>query len=143
MKGEVDVSAPLPTVLLIDDEVWTRSVTAASLNTSGRFRVLEAATAAEGLDLAIRYRPDCILLDVVLPDADGRDVLPRLRASCGDRSAIVFVTTVPDECQVRRFLDVGADAVLRKPVDLVRLPVTVEEILRRHASAESVESKES
>ncbi|MBK6312764.1 MAG: response regulator [Blastocatellia bacterium] len=132
------MNASPPTVLLIDDEGWTRTVTAASLTTSGRFRVVEAGSAAEGLDLAIRDRPDCILLDVVLPDAQGPDVLRRLRSSGVDRCPIVFVTTLSDDGQFQRLMDVGANAVLRKPVDLVRLPIVLEEILRVHASAGSV-----
>jgi len=116
-------------VLLIDDEPWTRTVTAQALSALGGIEVVEAATGAEGVESACRTRPDCILLDVVLPDCDGTAVLDALQQHDGDVPPVIFVTTLVDERQRDALLARGAAAVLSKPVDLLTLPATVEQIV--------------
>ena len=66
-----------PVILIIDDEVQIRRFLRLSLEAHG-YRVREAGTGHEGLDMA-RSHPDCIILDLSLPDAEGIDILKNIR----------------------------------------------------------------
>ena len=80
-------------VLLIDDEADIRRIGELSLARLGRWRVVKAASGAEGVALAASERPDLILLDVMMPDQDGPATLARLRADPATRAIpVIFVT---------------------------------------------------
>ncbi len=66
-------------ILFVEDDVSIRTQTSVVLRDEG-YRVDEAATAADAIDRFDRDAPDCVLLDVMLPDADGFDVCRHLRA---------------------------------------------------------------
>ena len=76
------------TILLIEDDTDLREALARQFNLQEDFKVEHASTAAEGIDKAEAVRPDLIILDVELPDMDGRDrvvraVKPADPDSCG------------------------------------------------------------
>lgn len=96
----------------------------------GKFEVIQAASGAEGIELAARERPDCILLDFVLSDCEGPEVIDRIRSLNAGLPPVVYVTTVLDECQRSKLLEHGAVAVLSKPVNLLELPATIEQIIK-------------
>ena len=77
-------------LLVVEDEPSIRELLAGSLRYAG-FEVAAAGTAADALRLAAVHRPDLVVLDVMLPDGDGFDVLRRLRAA-GPGPAVVFLT---------------------------------------------------
>ncbi len=80
-----------PRVLVIDDSLTMRHMLGAILKSE--YEVTLAASGAEGLALAASGAPALILLDVVMPDLDGHEVLRRLRAEAGTASIpVVFVT---------------------------------------------------
>src|SRR4051794_6288607 len=105
-----------PTILVVDDEPAGRYATARVLRAAG-FSVLEAATGAQALALA--SRADLVLLDVPLPDIDGREVCRELRARPATaRVRIVHLSAVyTDAPEKVRGLDAGADAYLTHPVE--------------------------
>jgi len=124
-----------PTVLVVDDEPAGRYATARTLRAAG-FSVLEAATGADALALA--PRAGLVLLDVRLPDADGREVCRELRARPATaRVRIVHLSAVytgaPDKV---RGLDAGADAYLTHPVEPPVLVATVNAQLRARRAEE-------
>ena len=82
------------TLLLVDDDDDLREALAEQLEQEGDFRVRQAATAAAGLAAAHAERPDLILLDVDLPDGDGRDVCAKLRD--GDVACPILMLTGAD-----------------------------------------------
>jgi len=134
-------SAP-PTVLIVDDGAASRYATVRALRTVG-YATLEAATAAEGL--ALLPRANLIVLDVKLPDADGRDVCRDLRARPGmDRLPIIHVSAVyTDDDDKVTGLDAGADAYLTHPVDPAVLVATVRALLRaRRAEDRAARAKD-
>ena len=90
------------TVLIIDDDDDGRAICAAILGHHG-YRVLEAATAAAGLDLAARARPDLILANLLLPDLHGWEVRDRLAADPRTSviPAIAFTGDVRQETRQR------------------------------------------
>jgi len=99
-------------VLIIDDEIQIRRLLRLFLEKNG-FLVYEAESGAEGLNRYAGAKPDIVLLDLGLPDMDGRQVLQEIRAR-GDTPVIVL--SVRDtESEIMDLLDSGADDYLTKP----------------------------
>ena len=121
---------PEPLVLVVEDDAQMRRFLRASLGPTG-FALVEAATAAEGLSLATQYVPDVVLLDLGLPDADGLDVIRRLRA--WSSVPIVVLSAREHERQKIEALDAGADDYLTKPFGFGELLARIRVALR-HAS---------
>jgi CheY-like chemotaxis protein len=88
------------------------------------------------LDIARRFRPDVILLDIGLPDFKGDDIARQLRWEPGlEQTRIIAVTALPDADR-QRALDAGCDEFYRKPVD----PVMLEQLLARGPSGDKAAS---
>ena len=66
-------------ILIIDDSAFARSITAEVLGSHGN-EIIEAESGQDGIKKAERERPDCILLDLLMPEIDGFDVLKALRS---------------------------------------------------------------
>jgi signal transduction histidine kinase/ActR/RegA family two-component response regulator len=127
-----------PTLLLVDDDADLGTVLEASLGATYRVRRVERGVQA--LDAARAEHPDLVLLDVVLPDLSGYDVLRILRHSAATCGIPVVMLTVQPERELAASL--GAAAVVAKPVDIDELRRALERTLRRrlagpelHASA--------
>jgi two-component system, cell cycle response regulator DivK len=87
------------------------------------FRTLEAMTAADGIALATEYRPDLVLMDIQLPDADGVSALKRLRAEPSTRSIpVVALTAFAMQTDRERISAAGFDGYLAKPIDIKTFP---------------------
>ena len=116
-------------LLVVDDEPFLRDAVAASLRFLG-FEVSTAESGAGALRLA-RDRPfDLIVLDVMLPDGDGFEVVRRLRAD-GSRVPVIFLTA-RDEVPARvRGFDVGGDDYVTKPFSLEELLGRIRAVLKR------------
>src|SRR5688572_7117191 len=111
-----DASADAAVILVIEDDRLTAKVMAEGLS-SGNRTVLVAHTAADGEKLLADHEVSLLLLDLVLPDADGRDVLVRLRARPELRGLPIIVITALDQPGTHsECITLGADGVLTKPV---------------------------
>lgn len=111
-------------VLVIDDDPAARELLARALTKDG-FAVGMAATGPEGLEAAERHKPDVVVLDVLLPEQDGWDVLRVLKQHpVLEDVPVVLVTMVEDRS---KGLALGATEYLTKPVDAKRL----QEVLAR------------
>jgi two-component system cell cycle response regulator DivK len=87
------------------------------------FRTLEAMTAAAGIALATEHRPDLVLMDIQLPDADGVSALQRLRAEPKTRSIpVVALTAFVMQADRERISAAGFDGYLAKPIDIRSFP---------------------
>jgi len=116
-------------VLLIDDEADIRRIGELSLARIGKWRVVKAASGAEGVALAAKERPDVILLDVMMPDLDGPATLGRLRADPATRAIpVIFVTAKSAPEDAARLTALGAAGVIAKPFDPMGLPAEVRRI---------------
>ncbi|MEY9998030.1 two-component system OmpR family response regulator [Streptomyces sp. V4I8] len=118
-------------LLVVGDGPANVDVLAPSLRFLG-YEVDEAAGGRQAL-AAVRERGhDLVLLDVVLPDLDGFEVLRRLRAG-GARVPVVFVTEQASGDDVANGLDLGADDYITKPLRLAEVAARVRAVLRRTA----------
>ena len=116
-------------LLVVDDEPFLRDAVAASLRFLG-FDVITAETGAEALRLA-RDRPfDLVVLDVMLPDTDGFDVVRRLRRD-GRQVPVIFLTARDTQDDKVTGLALGGDDYMTKPFGLEELAVRIHTVLRR------------
>jgi PAS domain S-box-containing protein len=118
------------TILVVDDSELVRDVTSSMLRGAG-FEVTEAGTGAEGLRLA-SARPDLIVLDVHLPDIDGREICRQIKANPETASIpVLHLSGTFREVEDRvKGLELGADGYLTKPVGKAELIATVNALLR-------------
>jgi two-component system, OmpR family, response regulator RegX3 len=116
------------TILLIEDEQAISEPLAAALGREG-FETVVASTAAQGLELFSARGPDLVLLDVMLPDGDGRDVLRRIRET--SRTPVVMLTARGEEMDRVLGLELGADDYVTKPFSAAELAARIRAVLRR------------
>jgi two-component system, OmpR family, response regulator RegX3 len=116
------------TVLLIEDEEAISEPLAAALRREG-FEPAVAGTVAEGLELFAKRSPDLVLLDVMLPDGDGRDVLRSIRET--SRTPVVMLTARGEEMDRVLGLELGADDYVTKPFSAAELAARIRAVLRR------------
>ncbi|GII85018.1 DNA-binding response regulator [Sphaerisporangium siamense] len=117
-------------LLVVDDEPTVRELLAATLRFAG-FRVTSAATGAEAVAAARARRPDLILLDVMLPDLDGFQVVRRLRELDRPPVPVLFLTARDSPADKVTGLTLGGDDYVTKPFDLEELLARIRAILRR------------
>lgn len=120
-------------ILVVDDQPNIVDMLATVLRFHG-FEVDTAGTAAEALKHAAEERPDLVLLDVMLPDGDGRDVCRRLRAD-GITAGVVFLTARDERGDQIAGLTYGGDDWITKPFDVELLLARVRAVLRRTRGA--------
>jgi two-component system, OmpR family, response regulator RegX3 len=125
------------TILLIEDEEAISEPLAAALAREG-FDTLVAGTAAKGLELFAGRTPDLVLLDVMLPDGDGRDLLRRIRET--SRTPVVMLTARGEDMDRVLGLELGADDYVTKPFSAAELAARIRAVLRR--SGETAASTE-
>lgn len=114
--------APLPLVLIVDDNDRNRKLARDVLRSAG-FRVLEAATAADAIRLASDNLPDIVLMDLRLPDLDGTEAVRMLRAERRtSRIPVVVVTALSLDAREGWLLDAGFAGYIAKPIDVEELP---------------------
>jgi CheY-like chemotaxis protein len=130
--ADFKLSAPHPRILVVDDDAMIRHLAATVLERAG-YEVMHAVNGSEALELtAIGVSVDAIVLDVGLPDIDGREVLRRLRMSqVSQRIPVIILTGNEDESLENALMDEGADDYLRKPIEPGRLLARIRAILRR------------
>ena len=127
----------VPRILVVDDEPQIHRFLKPSLTVSG-FEVLTAVTGREALRLAAGHAPVAILLDLGLPDMDGKDVIERLRRS--SEVPIIVLSARDREAEKIAALDLGADDYVNKPFAISELLARLRSVLRRK-SAPRVEAQ--
>ncbi|MBU4565403.1 MAG: response regulator transcription factor [Desulfarculus sp.] len=119
------------TVLVVEDEKDILDVVDFNLRQAG-YRVLKATDGAEGLRLAKHENPDLVVLDLMLPGMDGKEVCRRLKAGEDTRGIpVLILTALSGETDRIIGFEIGADDYLTKPFSPRELALRVQAILRR------------
>ena len=113
----------------MDDEPTILELLAGTLRFAG-FDVITAVSGAEALRIAAAGKPDLILLDVMMPDCDGFEVVRRIRAG-GPRIPVIFLTARDTQADKVTGLTLGGDDYMTKPFGLEELAARIRTVLRR------------
>ncbi len=121
-------------ILVVDDDLASVRIITKTLARPGR-NVLVASSAAEAEEILTRHEIRLLVMDLVLPDGDGRDVLARLRERPATASLPVIIASVKSGTLVRsECLALGAADYFSKPVEPSRLAITADALLQREMS---------
>lgn len=123
-------------ILIVDDDEMIRGHLARILMRAG-FAASTASDGVEALAIIRRDAPDLIVLDVLMPRTDGREVLATLR-SHGDWTPVILLTGVGESRTRADALEKGADDYLNKPFDPAELIARIKAVLRRGRSGQSL-----
>jgi heavy metal response regulator len=122
-------------LLVEDDKGILRFVRKGLLENS--FSVDVASNGEEGLDSALHMKYDLIVLDILLPKIDGREILERIR-SLDIQTPVIFLTAKDSEGDIIHGLNLGADDYLTKPFSFNELLARIQAILRRGKATASL-----
>ena len=128
------------TILVVDDERQIHRFLRPALEAAG-YAVLSAPDAREGLRLAAARSPDLVLLDLGLPDLDGREALAKLRAFSD--TPVIILSARDQELDKIASLDEGADDYVEKPFAVGELLARIRASLRRRRAQEGREDIQS
>ncbi|GAA2362860.1 DNA-binding response regulator [Catellatospora methionotrophica] len=120
---------PEANLLVVEDDPNILELLSASLRFAG-FEVKAVGDGATALDAAAKARPDLVVLDVMLPDLDGFEVIKQLRQDRG-RVPVVFLTARDATDDKIRGLTLGGDDYVTKPFSLEELTARIRAVLRR------------
>ncbi len=119
-------------ILHVEDEPDIREVARLALEAVGGFAVESCASGEAALAKAPGFKPDIVLLDVMMPGMDGPTTLRRLRALPGfERTPVIFMTAKAMPQEIERFKELGALDVITKPFDPMGLADQVRAIWTR------------
>jgi CheY-like chemotaxis protein len=117
-------------ILIVDDEEDIRSITKMALEMGTDWTVLTASSGPEALEVAATSHPDTILLDMMMPDMDGRATLKRLKAHAATQPIpVIMVTAKAQPNTLSGFEDLDVAAVLAKPFRPLKLAGEITAIL--------------
>jgi DNA-binding response OmpR family regulator len=134
-SAAMDRPAALRRLLLVDDDKALRQSLAEQLRLVEQFDCREAETGRGALDLAGKERFDAVLLDIGLPDMDGREVCRLMRRS-GVTSPIIMLTAADSDADTILGLDSGANDYIAKPFRMGVLLARLRAQLRQHEHSE-------
>jgi len=127
----VSTAAAEARLLVVDDEPNIVELLSASLRYAG-FEVAGAADGQEALRLARTFRPDLLVLDVMMPEMDGFELVRRLRSE-GKRTPVLFLTARDATEDKITGLTLGGDDYVTKPFSLEEVVARIRAVLRRTA----------
>jgi DNA-binding response OmpR family regulator len=116
-------------ILIVDDEPNVLVPIQFLMEQQG-YRVMTAERGEDALDLIYQYKPDLVLLDIMLPGIDGYEVCEIIRLNPDFRDVkIIFLTAKGRESEIAKGLALGADAYISKPFSNTTLVARVKELL--------------
>jgi two-component system, OmpR family, response regulator len=126
-------------LLVVEDEPNILELLSASLRFAG-FQVDTATSGSAAVSAARERRPDLVVLDVMLPDLDGFEVIRQMRAD-GSHTPVVFLTARDATDDKIRGLTLGGDDYVTKPFSLEELTARIRAVLRRTAGGDRAPSR--
>ncbi|SRR5581483_2863662 len=123
------MSSTQKTVMIIEDEPDVSELFAEMMRVSG-FRVLKSYTGTPAMGLIAQERPDAIILDIMMPDVSGLEVLRYMRRRPElAKIPVIIVSALSTPSDIRTGLDAGASVYLTKPVGYVDLKNAVDRLI--------------
>lgn len=116
-------------ILLVEDEENIRMFTKINLEREG-FEVLESESGEKGVEIALKYNPDVVILDIMLPGIDGFEVCKILREKL-PKIGIIMLTAKTQDVDRINGLESGTDDYLSKPFNPVELILRIKSLIRR------------
>lgn len=118
------------TILIIEDQPDLRSLLLDTMERLGGYHVIGAEDGLAGLEAAVTYHPDCIIVDVLMPHLDGFQFVQAMRGD-PDTAGIplIVLTALAQEANQFRGMAVGADRYITKPARPVELVKAIREVL--------------
>lgn len=120
--------ARMVTILVAEDHLDSRDALRALLEAFG-YRVLEAVNGREAVDIALRRRPDLILMDIMMPELDGFEATRELRRHAATHATPIIAVTAMEGAHLLA-IQAGANDYVKKPVDIRRLVAKVHDWLQ-------------
>ena len=120
-----------PTILIAEDSIDSREMMQLLLETRG-YRVIAAADGVHALEVAVKKRPDAVLLDLQLPRLDGLSVTRNLRAYANFQKLPIIIISGHDPYRYRQeAIEAGCDEYLLKPINFDRLQLVLDRMVPR------------
>lgn len=121
----------MKTILIIEDNLEIRENTGEILELIG-YKVISAKDGKEGVRLALQLFPDVILCDIVIPLADGYEVLQDLRKQNSTaRIPFIYLTARTEKSDIKKAMEMGADGYICKPFDVNELTDAIHKCLKK------------
>jgi len=122
-------------ILIVDNDRESTHVAKILLERTGRYLVLEENDATKAHESARNFRPDVILLDIVMPETDGGEVAAQIQADPDlQRTPIIFLTALVTKAEAKTGLRIQGHPFLAKPISIPELVEGIEENLAVHAA---------
>ena len=129
-------------ILIVDDDRDSTHLIKILLEKISHYLVLEENDAAKAHESARDFRPDLILLDIMMPQIDGGDIAAQIDADPGlQRTPIIFLTALVTKTEAKAGLHIQGHPVLAKPIDIPELINRIEENLPAHMTPDAKPSK--
>lgn len=123
------MTSPEKTVLIIEDEADAADLFAEMMRVSG-FRVLKTSSSAPAISMMTAEKPDIVLLDIMMPDISGLDILRQMRTDPNLADIpVVVVSAKGMPADIKHGMEAGASTYLTKPVGFLELKEAVERAL--------------
>lgn len=123
------MTSPEKTVLIIEDEADAAELFAEMMRVSG-FRVLKTTSSAPAMTMMTAEKPDIVLLDIMMPDISGLDILRQIRRDPALANIpVVVISAKSMPADIKNGMEAGASTYLTKPVGFLELKEAVERAL--------------
>jgi two-component system alkaline phosphatase synthesis response regulator PhoP len=134
-KEKTYMTSPEKTVLIVEDEPDAAELFAEMMRVSG-FRVLKTSSSTPALNLIATERPDIIILDIMMPEISGLDILRRMRQDPELATIpVIVVSAKSTPADIKIGLEAGAFTYLTKPIGFLELKEAVERALGRQSTS--------
>jgi CheY-like chemotaxis protein len=117
-------------ILHVEDDLDTREITSIALKWAGPVTLMQCESGKEAIEKAVEFRPDVVLLDVMMPTMDGPELLSRLKQIPELRDVpVIFITVRAQKSEIAELMSLGALAVIIKPFESLELLDTIEAVM--------------
>ena len=119
-----------PTILIIDDEKDFCHFMRMNLESTNKYKIFVSTNARSGIKTAIRKKPDLVLLDIMMPNISGFEVLQKLKENINTTSIpVIMLTALSDEESIAQAMSLYSQEYIVKPVEMDSLVSKIDSIL--------------